>query len=106
MSKEIIRKYFNLTFKEKRPDLAANLYLHDNYKHYGSEGNQSKVQFVDHFSSFFENNPLFQVNILKELEENETVVLLVRTTNQLVAEFYKVKDNRIIEHWHVIESIE
>lgn len=104
MKVDIVKKYFNLTFKEHRPDLAARLYLHENYKHRDAASSQNKEEFIRFFREFFKDNPDFEAEILMEVEGKDTVVLMVRALDQLVAEFYQFQGEKIKNHWHIIQK--
>lgn len=40
MKLEIVRKFFHLTFVDRKPKLASDLYLHEDYKHHD-------IKFID-----------------------------------------------------------
>lgn len=106
MKLEIVRKYFQLTFMDKKPELAAELYLHEEYQHHDFCFTQNKIEFILFFSQFFKSHPDFWANIVMEIESEEMVVLMVKTKHQIVAEFYQLEELKIKNHWHVIQKIE
>lgn len=106
----IVLDYFDVTFCQKDPNRAAMLYLHEDYIHHGRGSGSSRQEFIVYFSSFFRAAPKFKAEVLHSVIEDDMVVLRVvasdseSSSQKMVAEFYRLKDGKIKEHWHVVEN--
>lgn len=108
LNRKIVIDYFNETFERKRPDIAASQFLSPSYRHHGEGSGSGREDFVQYFTNYFNDHPDFLAVTLKCLSDEHMVALHVRTqsasghTAKEVAEFYRLEDGLIIEHWHVL----
>ena len=106
-AKEIVLRYFELTFNRHLPALADLRFLHPEYRHLG-EGGQGRLEFVQFFEHHFALYPRFSSVVENCVVEKDLVVLHVQSKHSpderahAVAEFYRIKEDRIFEHWHVV----
>jgi predicted SnoaL-like aldol condensation-catalyzing enzyme len=105
-----ILEYFETVFIRREPAQGAEKYLSSTYCHHGPGSQGGIVGFVDYFRHFFEANPRFIAKVLNCVAEGEFVVLLVDvrlhplSPTSRVAEFYRLQNGRISDHWHVIQK--
>jgi predicted SnoaL-like aldol condensation-catalyzing enzyme len=110
INRELVIDYFDLIFCQRNPEHAATVYLHQDYIHHGNGSGSAREDFVFYFLNFFRTNPGFKAEVLHSLSERDMVALRVVTTypdssiSKMVAEFYRLKDGKIIEHWHIVEN--
>ena len=113
MNKEVSNRktvliYFDMVFTRHDPANAAEKYLDANYVHHGSGCGKGKNEFILYFTQYFLDHPLFHAEVTHCIAENEFVALRIATRvtplsePQMVAEFYRLEDNKIVEHWHVL----
>lgn len=108
-NRELVLRYFDLVFNQHNPASAAREFLSEDYRHYEHGNTHGASAFIDHFTKYFQQYPLFEVTVRMSIVEVDLVVLLVstkldqNTPFEDVAEFYRIRNKKISEHWHVIE---
>jgi predicted SnoaL-like aldol condensation-catalyzing enzyme len=106
-NKQIVLDYFDLTFNQHKPAESARMFLSVDYVHHGPGCGSGREEFILFFSNFFTEKPSFRAHVLHCIAENNYVALRVQTQDNplanksAVAEFYRLEDKKIIEHWHV-----
>ena len=92
-------------------DVSAADVIADAYKQHNPQVPDGKAPFVDYFRGYFEKNPLARNRIVRSAVTDDLVYLHVHATNgdgdrgQAIVDIFRVRDNRIVEHWDVIQDV-
>lgn len=110
-NKQIVIAFYELAFKQHKPAEAARKYVARPYTQHnptvadGPEGfNQFAIEFI-------KANPNLKVTMFKTLADGDLVVLHVNIKRNegdrglAVAEFFRLKDKKIVEHWDVMQPV-
>lgn len=110
-TKKIVIDFFDMTFNQHQPRKAAEKYLGDPYTQHNPKAADGARAFSTKFEVFFERFPQSFVEIKRVIAENDMVVLhvLAKKTpedrGEAVAEFFRLHNGKIVEHWDVVEAI-
>ena len=110
LNQKNVLDYFETTFNQHRPALAAERYLNTVYTHHGPHPMLGADSFVSYFESFFEKFPKFSVSVQGCMAQDDFVILYVRAkkdesdSGHTAIEVYRLKDGRIAEHWDVLPA--
>jgi predicted SnoaL-like aldol condensation-catalyzing enzyme len=110
-NRQLVMGYYELVFNRHRPDQAAQEYLSSDYVHHRPGCKNGPEGFVEYFANYFSKYPDFQATVNDSIAEGDLVAL--RADARIardrpvygVAEFYRLRDGKISEHWHVIEAV-
>jgi len=110
-NKQIVTAFYEFAFNQHKPAEAARKYIAPPYTQHNPavvDGPEGFNQFAE---EFLQKNPHLKVTIFKILPEGDLVVLHVNIKMNesdrglAVAEFFRLKDKRIVEHWDVTQSV-
>ncbi|KTD62391.1 nuclear transport factor 2 family protein [Legionella shakespearei] len=110
-NKEIVMNFFELTFNQHQPREAAIRYLHESYIQHNPNAPDGREAFYTLFEKYFQDYPLSHVEIRRIIADENMVVLHVLAKKypddcgEIVAEFFRIEDQKIIEHWDVISAL-
>ena len=110
-NKEIVVNFFKLTFNDHQPRKAAELYIGDPYIQHNPHVTNGAPAFFEFFEDFFKQYPESFVEIKRAIAEDDFVVLHViakknpEDLGEAVAEFFRLENGKIIEHWDVVSKI-
>ena len=113
-NKKLVMDYEELTFNKK--DVASAVqYLHDNFKQHNPQVPDGKEGFINGIGGYLlAQNPNLKKDIKLVLADGDMVVVhsfaKFDSTNEAekgvaIADFYKIIDGKIAEHWDVIQQI-
>ena len=110
-NKQIVTAFYELAFNQHKPAEAARKYIAPPYTQHNptvADGPESFIQFVE---EILKKNPHLKVTIFKILTDGDLVVLHVNIKMNgsdrglAVAEFFRLKDKNIVEHWDVTQPV-
>src|ERR1700681_3965081 len=110
-NKQIVTAFYELAFNQHKPAEAARKYIAPTYTQHNptvADGPESFNQFAE---EFLKKNPHLKVTIFKILADGDLVVLHVNIKMNesdrglAVAEFFRLKDKKIVEHWDVTQPV-
>jgi predicted SnoaL-like aldol condensation-catalyzing enzyme len=111
LNKDIVLRFFDLTFNKHQPRLAAKCYIGERYIQHNPHTADGIDAFCNTFERFFQHYPLSFVLVKRVIAENDLVVLHVLAkkhpddSGEAVAEFFRLNDGKIVEHWDVTSPI-
>ena len=110
-NKQIVTPFYELAFNQHKPAEAARKYIALPYTQHNptvADGPEGFNHFAD---AFLKKNPKVKVTIFKTLADGDLVVLHVNIKMNesdrglAVAEFFRLKDKKIVEHWDVMQPV-
>ena len=110
-NKQVVTAFYELAFNQHKPAEAARKYIAPPYTQHNptvADGLKGFNQFAE---EFLKTNPNLKVAIFKTLADGDLVVLHVNIKMNesdrglAVAEFFRLKDKRIVEHWDVMQPV-
>jgi len=110
-TKQTVRDYYDLAFNQRKPEQAVEKYLGPYYRQHNpqaADGPQAFIDFVHYLAKTF---PEFRLEIKRVIAEGDLVVThsrLVRYSDdrgQALADFFRLENGKIVEHWDVIQDI-
>ncbi len=113
-NKKMVMDFEEITFNKK--DVTAALeYLHDNFKQHNPQVPDGKEGFTNGIGGYLlAQNPNLKKEIKRVVADGDMVVVhsfaKFDSTNEseigvAIADFYKITDGKIAEHWDVIQQI-
>jgi predicted SnoaL-like aldol condensation-catalyzing enzyme len=112
INKAVVMAFYELAINQRKPAESAGKYIGLPYTQHNPvvplNGTEGFLQFI---GGMFEKHPDLKVTVHKALAQENLVALHVhlkrdeRDPGLAVAEFFRVEDGRIIEHWDVIQPV-
>lgn len=109
-NRQIVIDFYNGVFNQHDVVKSAEI-LVDSYIQHNPGVPDGKAPFVNHFTNFFRENPNARSRIIRSATDGDLVYLHVHSTNgagdagRAIVDIFRVKDNRIVEHWDVIQRV-
>lgn len=110
-NKQIVIAFFEQAFNEREPELAVEKYLGDPYIQHNPGAGDGPEPFLGYMRWVLGANPHLHVDIKKVIAEGDYVVTHSNLRNEpgdlgmAVADFFRLKDGKIVEHWDVIQDV-
>jgi predicted SnoaL-like aldol condensation-catalyzing enzyme len=111
-NKELVTAFYELAINQKKPTESAGRYIGLPYTQHNPEvpkdGPDGFIQFIE---GMFKKHPGLRVTIHKAVADGNVVALHVHLKRDesdpgiAVAEFFRVEDGRIVEHWDVMQPV-
>jgi predicted SnoaL-like aldol condensation-catalyzing enzyme len=111
-NKELVTAFYELSINQKRPTESAGKYIGLPYTQHNPEvpknGPEGFIQFIE---EMFKKHPDLKVVIHRAVADEKFVVLHVHLKRHesdpgiAVAEFFRVSNGKIIEHWDVMQPV-
>lgn len=110
-NEEVVRKFIAAIINEKKPQLAFELYVGDEYIQHNPRIRDGVSGAVDFLSNFLNALPNVRTDIRRTISEGNFVVVHQHLTwdgseSGLAAiDIFRFVNGKIIEHWDVIQEI-
>src|SRR3981189_3082638 len=110
-NKRLVVEFYELAINQQRPAEAARKYIQPPYRQHNPEVGDGPDGFIQFISEMQKKHPKLKVVISKALADDDLVALHVHLTREpndpglAVAEFFRLKDGKIIEHWDVLQPV-
>jgi predicted SnoaL-like aldol condensation-catalyzing enzyme len=110
-NKQIVTAFYELAFNQHKPAEAARKYIAPPYTQHNPTVADGLKGFNQFAGEFLKTNPNLKVAIFKTLADGDLVVLHVHIKMNesdrgiAVAEFFRLKDKKIVEHWDVMQPV-
>ena len=110
-NKRLVTEFYELAINQQKPAEAARKYIELPYRQHNPEVPDGPDGFVQFISGMQKKHPKLRVMISKALADDDLVALHVHLTREpndpgpAVAEFFRLKDGKIIEHWDVLQPV-
>jgi predicted SnoaL-like aldol condensation-catalyzing enzyme len=110
-NKRLVTEFYELAINQQKPAEAARKYIELPYRQHNPEVPDGPDGFVQFISGMQKKHPKLKVVISKALADDDLVALHVHLTREpndpglAVAEFFRLKDGKIIEHWDVLQPV-
>jgi predicted SnoaL-like aldol condensation-catalyzing enzyme len=108
---ELVRDFYHLALNLKKPEEAAEKYLGPYYRQHNpgaADGAEAFIAFVHGFTGAF---PALHFDFRRFIAEGDLVLVhshLVRQPQDrgmAVMDIFRIENNRIVEHWDVLQEI-
>lgn len=109
-NKDAVLAFYNEALNEKNP-FSALRYLGPRYIQHNPNAEDGQAGFIKYIDFIREHFPRSHSEIKAVLAEGDIVVLHVRTRREpdqrgnAIAEFFRLENGKIVEHWDVIQPI-
>jgi predicted SnoaL-like aldol condensation-catalyzing enzyme len=110
-NKRLVTEFYELAINQQKPAEAARKYIELPYRQHNPEVPDGPDGFVQFISGMQKKHPKLKVVISKALADDDLVALHVHLTREpndpglAVAEFFRLKNGKIIEHWDVLQPV-
>jgi predicted SnoaL-like aldol condensation-catalyzing enzyme len=110
-NKRLVTEFYELAINQQKPAEAARKYIELPYRQHNPEVPDGPDGFVQFISGMQKKHPKMIVVISKALADDDLVALHVHLTREpndpglAVAEFFRLKNGKIIEHWDVLQPV-
>ena len=110
-NKRLVTEFYELAINQQKPAEAARKYIELPYRQHNPEVPDGPDGFVQFISGMQKKHPKMKVVISKALADDDLVALHVHLTREpndpglAVAEFFRLKNGKIIEHWDVLQPV-
>jgi predicted SnoaL-like aldol condensation-catalyzing enzyme len=110
-NKRLVTEFYELAINQRKPAEAARKYIELPYRQHNPEVPDGPDGFVQFISGMQKKHPKLKVVISKALADDDLVALHVHLTREpndpglAVAEFFRLKNGKIIEHWDVLQPV-
>ncbi|MDB5583656.1 MAG: Pyruvate kinase [Bradyrhizobium sp.] len=110
-NKRIVTEFYELAINQQQAAAATRKYVEPPYVQHNPEVPDGSEGFVKFISEMQKKSPALKAEIVKILADEDLVVLHVHLTREAndagfaVAEFFRLKDGKITEHWDVIQPV-
>ena len=111
-NKELVIAFYELSINQKKPTESAGKYIGLPYTQHNPEvpknGPEGFIQFIE---GMFKKHPDLKVVIHRAVADENFVALHVHLKRDesdsglAVAEFFRVENGKIVEHWDVMQSV-
>lgn len=108
---DLVTSFYSEVFVEHKTNDAALKYLEPSYIQHNPNVPTGRKAFIDFFIPFFEKNPSARSEIKRIIASNDLVMVHVHSKmnpldrGRAIIDIFRVKDDRIVEHWDVIQAI-
>ena len=110
-NKRLVTDFYELAINQQKPAEAARKYIELPYRQHNPEVPDGPEGFVQFINGMQKKHPKLKVMISKALADDDLVALHVHLTREpndpglAVAEFFRLKNGKIIEHWDVLQPV-
>jgi predicted SnoaL-like aldol condensation-catalyzing enzyme len=110
-NKRLVTEFYELAINHQKPAEAARKYIELPYRQHNPEVPDGPDGFVQFISGMQKKHPKLKAVISKALADDDLVALHVHLTREpndpglAVAEFFRLKNGKIIEHWDVLQPV-
>lgn len=109
-NKKTVVDYYQLAFAGE-PEKAVELYLGDRYIQHNPQAQNGPDAFIAFVRYLRSENPDLRLDIKRVLAEGDIVVthsnlvLKPGEPGQALADFFRVENGKVVEHWDVIQPV-
>lgn len=109
-NRALVTEFYNQFFNEHETEQSSRV-LAEDYIQHNPGVPDGKTPFVDYFAGYFQENPDYQSEIVRNAADGDLVWLHVHSTNgeedrgESVVDIFRVEQGKIVEHWDVIQSV-
>jgi predicted SnoaL-like aldol condensation-catalyzing enzyme len=109
-NKQVVVDYYQTAF-DGEPEKAVELYVGDRYVQHNPMAANGTEAFIGFVKWLRGENPELKLDIKRVLAEGDLVVTHSHLTlkpgepGQALADFFRVEDGKVVEHWDVIQEI-
>ncbi len=110
-AKRIVLDFFDLAFVQREAAKAAERYLGMEYKQHNPLAPDGPEAFVSFIGVFLAQAPQISFELKRVIAEDDLVVLHYHLKmspddlGQAVVDIFRVEDERIVEHWDVLQAV-
>jgi predicted SnoaL-like aldol condensation-catalyzing enzyme len=110
-NKRLVTEFYELAINQQKPAEAARRYIELPYRQHNPEVADGPDGFIQFIGGMQKKYPKLKVVISKVLGDDDLVALHVHLTREAndpglaIAEWFRVKNGKIIEHWDVIQPV-
>ena len=110
-NKAIVTAFYELAFNQRNPVEAARKYIASPYTQHNPDVPDGPEGFNQFAGEMLKKYPGLKVTVYKTLADDDLVVLHVNIQMNksdrglAVAEFFRLKDKKIVEHWDVMQPV-
>ena len=110
-NKRTVHMFYDLAFNKHRPAEAIKLYVGEKYIQHNPFAGDGKQPFISFFTDFYSKNSSAFVEIKRTIAQDDLVVVhaLSKRDKQdrghAVIDIFRLEENKIIEHWDVVQTI-
>ena len=111
-NKELVTAFYELAINQKKPTESADKYIGPPYTQHNPDVSKNGLEgFVQFIEGMFKKHPDLSVTIHRAVADENFVALHVhlkrdeRDPGIAVAEFFRVLNGRIVEHWDVMQPV-
>jgi predicted SnoaL-like aldol condensation-catalyzing enzyme len=110
-NKALVIAFYQQAFNDYQPEQAASTYLGDTYTQHNPEAPNGPEGFIGFVHWLHGQNPDMHLDLKRAVAEGDMVVthsnlhLKPGDRGTAVADFWRVTDGKIVEHWDVIQEV-
>ena len=110
-NKRLVTEFYELAINQQKPAEAARKYIDLPYRQHNPEVVDGPDGFIQFISEMQKKHPKLKAAISKALADDDLVALHVHLTREpndpglAIAELFRLKDGKIIEHWDVVQPV-
>jgi predicted SnoaL-like aldol condensation-catalyzing enzyme len=111
-NKELVMAFYELAINQRKPTEAAGKYIGLPYTQHNPEVPKNGPEgFIEFITGMFKKHPRLIVVVHRAVADENLVALHVQLKLHesdpgiAVAEFFRVADGRIVEHWDVMQPV-
>jgi predicted SnoaL-like aldol condensation-catalyzing enzyme len=110
-AKRIVLDFFDLAFVQREAAKAAERYPGTEYKQHNPLAPDGPEAFVSFIGVFLAQAPQISFDLKRVIAEDDLVVLHYHLKmspddlGQAVVDIFRVEDERIVEHWDVLQAV-
>lgn len=110
-NKQIVAAFLEQAFNSNEPELAVSNYLGDHYIQHNPQAGDGPGPFIGYVHWVRSEHPNLELEVKRVLGEGDLVVthsnfrLEPGERGMAVADFFRLENGKIIEHWDVIQDI-
>lgn len=107
-NKELIQNFYNEFFNEHKID-SADKYVKEDYIQHNPGVSGGREGLKRAFADKFEKDATFHLNIVRLIEEGDMIAVYLKNvdpegnTKCRVVDIYRIEDEKLAEHWDVIQ---
>ena len=109
-NKQVVLAFYNKALNDKDPEGALQ-YLGATYIQHNPNAEDGQTGFIKYINFIRQNFPQSHSDIKAVFAEGDFVILHVHTVREpgqrgnAIAEFFRLQDGKIVEHWDVIQPV-
>ncbi len=110
-NKRVVSEFYELAINQRKPEEATRKYIELPYRQHSPEVPDGPDGFIQFIGGMQKQHPKLRVAISKILADGDLVALHVHLTRApddtglAIAEFFRLKGAKIIEHWDVVQPV-